>query len=68
MPEALALARKTGKQHDPKPLYVAFKATAEYKAWIERTAELQRVTVSALIDIALADFATTRKLPPPPKR
>lgn len=72
---ALAVARKKAKTGRPKsglpPRVIAFalKSTEEWRDWLRRLAEAERMGISDLVDRAIADYASKVGFPdPPPKR
>lgn len=51
-----------------KPIVVQIRGSAEYKAWVERVADLDGSTVCGVFDRALRLFAKQNGYPPPPRR
>jgi hypothetical protein len=53
--------RKTGRP-DPnrKPVAVTIKGNEEWKAWLEEAAAHCRLSVSALVDLAVARYAKSQ--------
>lgn len=47
---------------------IAVKCWAAYKHWVEEFAEMERITPSSLIDIAIMEWAKVRGFKAPPKR
>ncbi len=57
--ESATLGRKKTKPPDPnrKPVAVTIKGTQEWREWVEEAAAHCRLSVSALVDLAVARYA-----------
>lgn len=68
-----AVAKKSGNRSPDKwkskPIVLQVRGTLDYKAWLERVAEVDGTTVAALADRAIRRYAREiGVLEPPPKR
>jgi hypothetical protein len=72
METSVAVAEKPKKDPSNRPTRtpaVSIRATAEWKAWLEKLADFDRGSVADVIDRALARYATEIRFPDsPPKR
>lgn len=72
---SLTLVAKKRSKPGPKPTpdgpreaLIAMKCRPEYKDWVQRFADQNRVTPSQLLDIALVRLAAEQGFEAPPKR
>ena len=65
MPGVSAVARKKAKKSARS---VAFRVTDDFAVWLEAYAKFKRMTVSALMDQALAQMAAEDGFKKPPGR
>ena len=56
--ETATMARKKGKIPDPvrRPVAVTIKGNEAWKAWLEEAASHCRMSVSALVDVAVTQY------------
>jgi hypothetical protein len=69
--ETAVMARKRAARAEPKrrAMAVAIKGSAAWKDWIEEAASYCRMSVSALIDVAVTQYVMAQGFPKrPPER
>jgi hypothetical protein len=66
--EAVPMAKRKAAKAKPASVLLVVRCSPEFKAWVEGTAELERLTPSLLVEHALVLFAASKGHKPPPRR
>ena len=68
MPAMAKPKKKASPPSGPQMLAKGIRMTREYADWLERLASSERMSVSTLIDRAIADYARRAGFQEPPER